>query len=400
MRVAVAIHSSFILVLCCAWLVLNSGAHAAQESPAVAEKFQQATAAMRAGDLDAAAAAFESVIHEAPRFAEAYFDLGLVRQQQGRNADAIPVLEHALALKPTLRGANLFLGIAHYQLTQNEAAIAALQREVKLNPRDPKAWMWLGVAQLAAEKPDDAVVALDKAAALAPEDVDILYHRGRAHLLVSKSSYTRMFKVDAHSWRVHEVLAQADAESEHHADAIAEFLAAIQLAPNEPGLHEELGSEYRNDGKLAEAEAAFKAELELNPLNYLARYKLGALAVEAGDGARGKELIEAALRQKPDLLNADYNLGRAEMQIGDDAGAAILLERATKSSSEPEIIQQAWYQLAIVLRRLHRLPEAQQAMAVFQKLKEEDAAKSQNSLKKYQSTQDPNAAPPTPENPN
>jgi hypothetical protein len=39
-------------------------------------------------------------------------------------------------------------------------------------------------------------------------------------------------------------------------------------------------------------------------------------------------------------------------------------------------------------------------MAVFQKLKDEDAAKSQNSLKKFQNAQDPNAPPPTPENPN
>jgi predicted Zn-dependent protease len=151
---------------------------------------------------------------------------------------------------------------------------------------------------------------------------------------------------------------------------------------------------------MAEAEAAFKAELDLNPTNYLARYKLGALAVESGDGARGKELIEAALKQKPELLNADYNLGRAEMQVGDDAAAAVLLKRATTSSSEPEIVQQAWYQLAIVYRRLHEMPEAQQAMAIFQKLKEEDAAKSQNSLKKFQNEQEPNAAAPTPATPN
>ncbi len=32
---------------------------------------------------------------------------------------------------------------------------------------------------------------------------DILYHRGRARLLVSKDSYAEMFKVDPQSWRVH-----------------------------------------------------------------------------------------------------------------------------------------------------------------------------------------------------
>ena len=94
---------------------------------------------------------------------------------------------------------------------------------------------------------------------LKPDDPDILYHRGRAHLLVSKNSYAEMFKVDPHSWRVHRVLAQANAEADRHAEAIAEYEAAIKLAPTQPGLHEELGSEYRNANKIPEAEAAFRA---------------------------------------------------------------------------------------------------------------------------------------------
>src|SRR5260370_41391865 len=124
--------------------------------------------------------------------------------------------------------------------------------------------MWLGVVRLAQEKPEEAAEALDKAAKLAPEDVDILYHRGHAHLLVSKNSYGRMFKVDAHSWRLHQVIAQANAQADRHVDAIAEYQAAIKLAPAQSGLHEELGSEYRNLGKKPEAEEALRRELEID----------------------------------------------------------------------------------------------------------------------------------------
>ena len=45
---------------------------------------------------------------------------------------------------------------------------------------------------------------------------------------------------------------------EEPVDAIAEYQAAIKLAPTQPGLHEELGSEYRNAGKPVEAEASFQ----------------------------------------------------------------------------------------------------------------------------------------------
>jgi tetratricopeptide (TPR) repeat protein len=367
------------------------------------ESFRQASAAMRQGNLDEAAAGFASVAQASPTFAEAHFNLGLVREEQGRFDDAIASFQKALELKPRLRGANLFLGVSYFRLNQLDKASAAILKETAAYPKDAPAWMWLGVVRLAQDKPEEAAEALDKAAKLAPDDMDILYHRGRAHLLVSKNSYGRMFKVDPRSWRVHQVIAQANAEADRHMDAVAEYQAAIKLAPAQPGLHEELGSEYRSLGKIQEAEDAYLRELEIDPNNVLAKYKLGVLTVEKGDPAKGKVLIEAALRQKPGLLHADYNLGRAEMLLGNDAAASRLLERATAApGSDPEVIQQAWYQLGIVYRHLHRMEDAQKAMATFQKLKDDEAENSQKALKRYEVQQNPNSTqpPPLPQNPN
>ncbi len=361
-----------------------------QTAPDVNELFRKGTESMRNGHLDEAAAGFTSAAQAVPTFAEAYLNLGLVREEQGRFDEAIANFQRALGLKPRLHGANLFLGIAYFRLGQLDKAFAAIQKESAAYPKDAPAWMWLGVVLLAQNKPEAAAEALDKAANLSPNDMDILYHRGRAHLLVSKNSYGRMFNVDPHSWRVHQVIAQANAEADRHMDAVAEYQAAIKLAPTQPGLHEELGSEYRGLGKVPEAEEAYLRELELDPHNALAKYKLGALAVEKGDGAKGKELIEAALKEKPGLLHADYNLGRAEMLLGNDAAAAQRLERATSApGSDPEVIEQAWYQLGIVYRRLHRMEEAQKAMAIFQKLKDADAENSQRALKRYEAQQKP-----------
>ena len=195
---------------------------------------------MQRGNLNVAGDGFEAAARAAPAFAEAHFNLGLVREEQGRFEEAIASFEKALALKPRLHGANLFLGIAYFRLDRLDKAFAAIQKESASYSKDAPAWMWLGVVRLAQGKPEEAAEALDKAAKLAPDDMDILYHRGRAHLQVSKNSYGRMFKVDSHSWRVHQVLAQANAEADRHTDAVAEYLAAIKLAPSQPGLHEEL----------------------------------------------------------------------------------------------------------------------------------------------------------------
>lgn len=383
------------------FLFLLDNRLSAQMTPEVSNIFRQASEAMRQGDLNAAGDGFAAAVKLAPAFAEAHFNLGLVREEQGRLDEAIASFEKALTLKPGLHGANLFLAVAHYKVNHFDQALVAARKETVAYPKDAPAWMWFGVIELAKDRPEDAAAALDKAATLAPDDLDILYHRGRAHLLVSKNSYAKMFKVDPKSWRVHQVLAQANAEADRHTDAVAEYLAAIKLAPTQPGLHEELGSEYRKLGKVQEAEESLHRELEISPHSVFAKYELGVLAVEQSDGAKGKQLIEAALKEKPGLLHSDYNLGRAEMLLGNDAVAAEHLERATSvPGSDPEVVEQAWYQLGIVYRHLHRMQEAQQAMATFQKLKDTEAENLQNRLKRYEAQQNLNPTqPPPPENP-
>jgi len=63
-------------------------------------------------------------------------------------------------------------------------------------------------------------------------------------------------------------------------------------------------------------------------------------------------------------------------------------------------VEQAWYQLGTIYRRLHRMEDARNAMAMFQKLKDEAAQKSQQALERYR-LEHPNApeAPPPPSNP-
>lgn len=380
------------------WL---DGRLAAQLPPEVSRVFLQASDAMHRGDLNTAGDGFAATAKLAPAFAEAHFNLGLVREEQGRLEEAISSFKKALALEPRLHGANLFLGVAQYKLNHFDQALPAVRKETEAFPKDPSAWMWLGLIELAKDQPEEAAAALDKAAQLAPDNADILYHRGQAHLLVSSNSFERMFKEDPKSWRVHEVLGQIDSDADRYNDAIVEYLEAIKIAPTQPGLHEELGAVYRRDLKMDEADAAFQTELEINPHNALARYERGVVAADRGDGAKAKELIEAAMSEKPGLLHAEYNLGRAEKLLENDAAAVTHLERAVASDADPEIVEQAWYQLGTLYRRLDRPEDAQKALAMFQKLKDESTEASHQALTKLKNRQNPNAAepPPTPEKP-
>lgn len=373
---------TFVLVIA-GYLLLCHQLTFSQSATPVNADFNRGVSAMREGNLDEAKAIFESIVKQQPQFAEARLNLGLINEEQSDYDEAIASFQKALVLKPRLHGANLFLGIAEFRLNHLDQARAAVAKETTNYPKDAAPWMWLGVVSLAQDDPEDAAEALDKAAKLKPDDQDILYHRGRAHLLVSKNSYAEMFKVNSDSWLVHRVIGQAAAEADRHTDAITEYEAAIKLAPTQPGLHEELGSEYRAVNKIAEAEAAFEDELKIDPHNVLARYKLGAIEVEKGNGAKGKELIEAAQSEKANLVHVDYNLGRAEMLLGDYAAAAGHFEHTVRSDKDPEIVEQAWYQLGTSYRHLRRMEEAQNAMNTYQHLKDEAAKRSQQALDNF-----------------
>ena len=90
-----------------------------------------------------------------------------------------------------------------------------------------------------------------------------------------------------------------------------------------------------------------------------------------------------------------------EKLLGNDSSAAALLEKTTVTDGDPEIVQQAWYQLGLLYRRLHRPDDAQRALATFQRLKDASAEASQQSLAKFKSRQNTNASdpPPAPEKP-
>jgi len=226
---------------------------------------------MHRGKADEAEKFFRKVIQMAPELADGYLDLGLAQLKQGKLAEAVESLETALQRNPKSPGASMFLGIAYFQMNHLDHARAALQQEIDLNPQNPEALMWLGITELAAGNPEKAVGPLNKAAELSPKDINILDYRGRAHLLVSKESYARIYALDPNSWRMHRLSAQIYAESNQHKEAIREYKAAIKLAPKQADLYEELGDEYRKDGSLDFTAIAYRNELQLTPHNAVAR---------------------------------------------------------------------------------------------------------------------------------
>jgi tetratricopeptide (TPR) repeat protein len=331
--------------------------------------FEQGNEAIRKGNAAEAVRDFQEFLRLRPGSAEGYFNLGLALQSAGQLQESLTALGKAGSLQPGLHGLRLFTGIVNYKLNHLSAAHDDLVSETRLEPRNAAGWMWLGVVDLAQNNADAAAAGLDKAAMLDPTNQDILYHRARAHLLISKASYAAMFKINPDSWRVHEVLGQADAEAFRTDDAISEFRLALRTAPHEPGLNEELGDACWTAGNLQEADDAYSEEIKIDSANAIALYKLGSLRVTRDDAAGGVPLLEQALALDPTIGDAHYYLGKGNAALGKDDVAIEHFRLATNPQGTEELRIMSWYQLATLYRNLHRTQEAGEALAAFRKMK-------------------------------
>jgi tetratricopeptide (TPR) repeat protein len=250
------------------------------------------------------------------------------------------------------------------------------------------AYMWLGVTQLAEGKTEAATANLDKAAKLKPGDVDILYHRGRAHMLLSKNSYEEMYKADPNSWRVHQVLAQSFSEAERYGDAVRECEQALAQKPGEPGLHEMLADIYWKQNDLPHAETEFQNELKVNPENVSSMYKLAVISIERSKPEVAQQLLAEVLRRNPHSGDAHYQMGRVQAQLGNVNSAIGSFTSAVQDAGkeDSETLRQSYYQLAQLYRRAQRPADSRAALDSFMKLKQEadarQAQKLQDKLKR------------------
>ena len=330
---------------------------------------QEGLTEMKQGNFTQAAAAYAQVTKLQPDFAEGYLNFGLAEEKANQLDEARAALQKALQLKPGLRGANLFLGTIAYRQNRFKDAEANLLAETRLDPRSAKAFMWLGICRLAQDNPQGAVAPLDKAYALDPSDVDILYHRGRAYLLVANASYDAMFKLDPDSLRVHQVLGEAYAQAYRNQEAIDEFELAVKMAPKQPGLHEELGDQDWITGQLDKATEAYREELRIDPSAVSAMYKLGSLLTQGQNPAEGVQLLRSALRLDSSLSDAHYYLGVGLMGTDQNEDAAHEFQLAIAADPSSDRAMSAYYKLSQVDRKLDRTTEARAALGSFERMR-------------------------------
>jgi len=123
-----------------------------------------------ATDAQAAEALFQHVLNITPDNAEAWNDIGIARDLQGRHQEAQLAYGRALGLVPDMRAAEVNLALSMAMSGHADEAVTRLRRLASDPAASPKLRQDLAAALAMADKPDEAAKLLR--GDLSPEQID------------------------------------------------------------------------------------------------------------------------------------------------------------------------------------------------------------------------------------
>ena len=330
----------------------------------------------QAGDLTSAQLLYGQVLHHSPMHFDALHLLGVLRHQQGRNDEALGLIESACRLNPVSVEALSNLGIVLQELGRHQEAIAAYDRALAIKPRHVEALNNRGTALRALDRPAGAAMSFDRAIAIRPDYADAHYNRaglmsdlGRHRDAVAsydEAITLRPDHVDSHRGRARALYALGNLEAAlashgravalrpddiearlergvvlselgRHQEALEEYERVLQTVPDHTAALNNQGAALQELGRVEEAEASLDRALALRPDDAQLQGNRGAALLRTRRFERALVCLDRALALRPDDANTLNNRGNALQGLGSYAEALESYDRSLAIS--PDSIQ-------------------------------------------------------------
>ena len=285
-----------------------------------------------------AEATLRAVIDAAPSFAKPAEDLGYLLLRQNRPGDALPLLERATRLDPTLERAWFSLGKALALLGRGKDADAAFEKSFALsperrlmahaaehqkegrfeeaeqifrrvlqdNPRNVDALRLLALLAMRADRSDDAETLLQRAIEIAPDFLLALLDLGRLRR-----------------------------EQDRFEEALECFDRVIALEPSQPQAHFLRAATLARASFTPEAIAAYRDCLAARPGHVGALIGLGHVLKAVGDYDAGVASYLACMREAPDFGETYWSLANLKTYRFDDSMVSEMEQRVAAKNANP-----------------------------------------------------------------
>ncbi len=290
------------VLVCCTFVASVAASDSWQERLRSADAaFHAGYFAEKRGDLSTARRQFEKVVQLAPDIAEGHSALGSVLLRLGQYTQAIRELTRALALKADDRSAQTNLAIAYEQSGDHEKSLG-LFRSLDLNaasPLSPNVVIFYIQALAATQQTELAIKQAQGAVAAAPENPTL-----------------------------HDTLGSLEAQRQDWNGAISQFKEAIRLDPNFADAHLHFGLTLMVQRQTAEAVQELATAAELSPQSVFTQVEFAKALIANEENEKAASVLQRALALAPSSLDAKYQLALALQTSRQDQQAIPLLPGA------------------------------------------------------------------------
>jgi len=371
-------HLRSMLLLLVSGAVLSASVWAQKQAGETdfAARFAAGQRAMASGDFEQAYTLFKQLEKIDGSVAEVHASLGVVDFKRGAFAEAVDEIRVARKLKPGLPNLDALLALSLAESGKEREALPGLEKAFH-NATDPavrrQAGLELSSVYAHLQMDRRAVETALELRYRYKNDPEVLYNTSR---ILGNSAYLTiedLFQQFGASLWAHLAEAEALESQGRTEDAVKAYRSVLEIDPHRPNMHYRIGRTYlsrwkdgRNQSDLDAAAAEFALELQTNPSNANAAYELADIRSKAGDAAEAERLYRAAVEIYPDFQEAQTGLGGVLLRLHRAPEAVQALERATQLNPGDRT---AWYRLAQAEHAVGNVEMQRAALAHYQQLR-------------------------------
>ena len=357
----------------------------------VDEALQQGITAHKAGKLQDAERLYRAILQVQPNHPDANHNLGVLAVAVGKPLEAMPLFKLALGANPQIeqfwlsyldvlirlerfRDVEQILadaqraGVSSGKLDVIHQQFQQASQSTDNDVRDGIALSETGV-QLADKKKNGGNTEGDMQPDSAPsrdQIAGVLGHYQSGNFTEAESlalSLTVEFPAHAFGWKVLGALLTQVGRLE---ESLEVKQKAVELSPQDPEAHNNLGNSLQYLGKLNEAEASCRRAIALMPDYAEAHSNLGNIQQQLGNLNEAEASCRRAIALMPDYAEGYGNLGVTLQLLGRFDQAETCLKKAIALNPS---FAEAYGNLGITLKELGRLDESISAYVLATSLK-------------------------------
>ncbi len=272
-----------------------------------ADPLRDAKSEANGGSLEKADRAVRSYLVAHPDSADGHFLLGLILFKQGKPTESLS--EHTEGAKHHDPGAaELKIVALDYVLLGDYAnADHWLTRSLEWNPKDSQGWYYLGRTKYNENRFDEARIAFEQCLKLDPKNVKAEDNLGLSHQALGQTADALTAFHNAIAWQAQLLKKNSGPfinmgilllEQNKVEEAVAYLSEAVEISPEEPRAHEQLGKAYSRQNDLERAQVELEKAVSLTPDNAALHFMLGQMYRKRGINDKAKVELErgAALK--------------------------------------------------------------------------------------------------------